>query len=308
VDLEQGQKLRFGAITVEITHPQKVIFPEDGITKGELIEYYQRIAPRMLPYLQGRPLSMQRFPGGLDGRSFFQQKASDYFPDWIKTVTVPKEGGTVRHVICDNAATLVYLANQAMVTPHTWLSRADKLDNPDQLVFDLDPSGAEFAEVKDAARSVKQVLDELELPAFVKTTGSRGLHVAVPLNRHDVFDRVRAFARSLAEVLVSRAPDRWTLEQRKDKRQSRVFIDTNRNAYGQTAAPAFAVRSRAGAPVSMPIAWEELDRRDLRPDGWTIRNVFAKLESREDPWKDFFRHACSLDRARTRVQGTHARQ
>lgn len=293
---------------VEITNPQKIIFPQDGITKGELVEYYRRIAPRMLPYLRGRPLSMQRYPSGLDSRGFFQQHASDYFPDWIKTVTVPKEGGTVRHVVCDNEATLVYLANQAMVTPHAWLSRADQPDNPDQLVFDLDPSGAEFAEVKAAARAVKQLLDDLDLPAFVKTTGSRGLHVAVPLDRRDNFDRVRAFARSLAEKLVETAPDRWTIEQRKDKRHARVFIDTNRNAYAQTVAPAFAVRSRAGAPVSMPITWEDLDRRELSPDGWTIRNAFETLDSREDPWHDFFRHARSLERARTRLEGRHAGQ
>jgi bifunctional non-homologous end joining protein LigD len=301
VELEHGHKLPFGGTTVEITHPDKVLFPEDGITKGELIEYYRRIAPWILPHVRGRPLSMQRFPGGLGVRGFFQQQASDYFPDWIKTATVPKEGGTVRHVVCDNAATLVYLANQGMITPHVWLSRVDRLEYPDQMVFDLDPSGAEFTAVKAAARCVKRLLDELDLPAFLKTTGSRGLHVAVPLNRKAEFDTVRAFARLLAEVLVSHGPDQWTLEQRKDKRHSRVFIDTNRNAYGQTVAPPYAVRSRQGAPVSTPISWEELDRGELRPDSWTIRNVFEKLESCEDPWKGFFRHACSLERARTKL-------
>lgn len=304
--LEDEQALKFGRITVEITHPQKVLFPQDGITKGDLIDYYRRISPRMLPHLRERPLSFERYPGGLDKRGFFQQNAADYFPDWLKTVTVPKQGGSVRHVVCDNAASLVYLANQNMITPHTWLSRADKLDNPDVMVLDLDPSGADFATVKAAARAAKDLLDELGLPAFLKTTGSSGLHVAVPLDRKAGFDSVRSFAHTLAEIIVARGPDRWTLEQRKDKRNSRVFLDTNRNAYGQTVAPPYAVRTRQGAPVSTPIAWDELEHRDLRPDRWTISNVFSKLESCEDPWKDFFRRACSLERARPKLEAMHA--
>ncbi|MGE5648094.1 MAG: non-homologous end-joining DNA ligase [Acidobacteriota bacterium] len=276
-------------MSAPISNPQKVIFPGEGIAKGELIEYYRRIAPRILPYLRGRPLSLERFPSGIGARGFFQQHAPEHFPDWIKTVTVPKEGGTVRHVICDDERTLVYLANLAMVTPHAWLSRVGRLENPDQLVFDLDPSGAVFPEVKAAAQSLRSLLDAQRRRAFVKTTGKTGLHVAVPLDRKQEFGAVRAFARAVAEELVKNGPDRWTLEQRKDKRHGRVFIDTNRNAYGQTVAPAYAVRARAGAPISMPLAWEELDRPDLRPDEWTIRNAFETLDARKDPWHDFFR-------------------
>ncbi len=305
MDLQDGQELRVGRQTVEITHPHKVLFPEDGISKGELIDYYQRVAPRMVPYLRGRPMSMQRYPGGIGTRGFFQQKAAKYFPDWIHRATLPKEGGRITHVLCDDAATLVYLANQDMVTPHVWLSRADKLENPDQMVFDLDPSGADFSSVKAAALGAKRLLEGRGMPVFVKTTGSRGLHVCVPLDRKENFDTVRAFARSLAEDLVSQAPDQWTTQQRKNKRHSRVFIDTNRNAYGQTIAPAYAVRARQGAPVSVPIAWDELDRRDLRSDRWTIRNVFEKLESYEDPWKDFFKvkaHAAHRISEETKVR------
>ncbi len=291
---------------VKITHPDKVLFPEDGITKGELIEYYRRVAPRMLPHVRGRPLSLERYPGGIGTRGFFQQNASDYFPDWLHTVTLPKQGGTVRHVMADNADSLVYLANQGVVTSHIWLSRADRLEYPDQMVFDLDPSGADFSLVKSAARCARRLLDELQLPAYVKTSGSRGLHVAVPLDRKSHFDEVRGVARSLAEALVRRDPDQWTLEQRKDKRHVRVFIDINRNAYGQTVAPAYAVRARRGAPVSVPITWDELEGRTLAPDRWTIRNVFEKLESCEDPWKDFFKRACSLKRADPKLEALNA--
>ncbi len=290
-------------MNVRITHPDKPIFPEDAITKGDLIDYYQRIAPRMLPYLRQRPLAFERYPSGIGAHGFFQQQASDYFPDWIDTVTVTKEGGTVRHVLANNTDTLVYLANQSMVTPHAWLSRAGELDTPDQMIFDLDPGEAEFKAVVAAARCVKELLDRLKLPAFLKTTGSRGLHVVVPLKRRENYDEVRGFARLLAEVAAARSPEQWTLEQRKDKRRARVFIDTNRNAYGQTVASAFAVRARRRAPVSTPISWDELGTSS---DRWTLRDVFAKLEAGPDPWKDFFRRACSLERARPALEEMHA--
>jgi len=287
---------------VKITRPDKILFPDDAITKGELIDYYRRVAPWILPQLRGRPLSMQRYPDGIDKPGFFQKAAAFYYPDWIRKVTVQKVGGTVKHVVCDDEATLVYLANQACVTPHTWLSRADELHYPDQMIFDLDPSGEDFAPVKAAAEALKRLLDELELPAFLKSTGSRGLHVAVPLKRRENFDSTRAFAREMAEAVVAADPERLTLEQRKNMRRGRVFLDTNRNAYAQTAAPAYAVRARRGAPVSTPLDWEELKKKDLRPDGVTIRTIFNRLEEIDDPWKNFWGHAVSLTEARRRLE------
>ena len=183
---------------IEISRPEKVLFPDDGITKGDLIEYYARIAPRMLPQLRDRPLTLERYPNGINTKRFFQKEVSSYFPKWIRRFTVEKVGGTVTHVICNDTATLVYLANQACVTPHIFLSRTDKLDVPDQLVFDLDPPGDDFDLVKATALDFKQLLDELELPAFLKTNGSRGLHVVVPLLRREPYEKVRAFGRDLA--------------------------------------------------------------------------------------------------------------
>jgi bifunctional non-homologous end joining protein LigD len=287
---------------VQITRPAEVLFPEDGITKRDLIEYYVRIAPWMLPHLRDRPLALERYPDGIDKPSFFQKAVASYYPDWIERVTVKKVGGKITHVVCNNAATLVYLANQACITPHIWLSRADKLHYPDQMVFDLDPSREDFDAVKATARSIAKLLDKLELPAYLKTTGSRGLHIAVPLNREEDFDSVRAFVRRLAEIAVDEDREHRTLEQRKDQRRGRVFVDTNRNAYAQHMAAAYAVRARPGAPVSAPLDWNELDRKDLRPDSVTVRNVFGRLEKVGDLWKDFARRATSLKKARQKLE------
>ena len=191
----QGKPIQSGRHEVKITHPEKILFPEDDLTKQDLIDYYQRIAPWILPHLRDRPLAMERYPDGIEEPGFFQKAASFYYPAWIKTVTVKKMGGTVRHVVCDDTATLVYLANQACVTPHIWLSQADKLDDPDQMMFDLDPSGDSLEPVKAAVQSLKELLDQPGLPAYVKTTGSPGLHVAVPLKRSEGFDSVRTFVR-----------------------------------------------------------------------------------------------------------------
>ncbi|HEV3199308.1 MAG TPA: non-homologous end-joining DNA ligase [Bryobacteraceae bacterium] len=299
--------VRIAGHEVAITRPGKILFPKDGITKGELIHYYERIAPLMLPYLEGRPLVLQRFPDGIDKPGFIQKAAGAYYPAWIKTARVKKAGGTVRHVVADDAATPVYLANQGCVTLHPWLSRVDDINCPDQMVFDFDPSrDDDLAGVVAAALMLKDVLDRLELPAYVKATGSRGVHVVVPLDGLQDFDAMRAFARQLAGVVVDRDTGRYTLEQRKDKRHGRVLIDVNRNAYAQTAVATYSVRARPGAPVSVPLEWSELRKKSFRPDAFTLRNVFDRLEKTEDPWKDFRRDAASLKAAAPKLEKLHA--
>ena len=294
--------VRIGRREMQISRPEKVLFPEDGITKGELIEYYARLAPKILPHLCDRPLTLERYPDGINTKRFFQKEVSSYFPNWIRRVTVKKVGGTVTHVVCNDTATLVYLANQACITPHIFLSKVDKLDQPDQMVFDLDPQGEEFELVRSTARDFKQLLDELELPAFLKTTGSRGLHIVVPLQRRETYDSVRSFARELAATVISQSPKERTLEQLKAHRGDRVFIDTNRNGYAQLVAPAYAVRARKGAPVSLPIDWAELKKKGLRPNGVTIRTIFDRLEGAPDPWEDFWQSRASLARARRKLE------
>ena len=289
-----GQSLRFGRYTVELSSLDKVLFPDAGVTKGDLVEHYRAVADRMVPHLKGRPVSMQRFPNGIQEEGFFQKAAPDYFPEWIERVTVRKEGGTVEHVVCDNAATLVYLANQNCITPHVWLSRADRPDHPDRLIFDLDPPRDDFDAVRFAAHKLRELLGELGLDPFLLATGGRGLHLLVPLDRSSDFDAVRLFARDVADLLAARHDDRLTTEPRKNKRRGRLFLDTLRNAYAQTAVPPYAVRARPGAPVAMPIAWDELSDRGLRASSWNTRNVLPRLAPKNDPWKGMGRRARSL--------------
>jgi bifunctional non-homologous end joining protein LigD len=289
---------------VEVTKPDKVLFPDEQITKLDLARYYDAVAEVMLPHLRGRPVNMQRFPDGIGAFSFYEKKVPTHFPDWMHTVEVHTESGAQRQVVVDDRRSLVYLAQQACVTPHTWLCTSRHLQEPDQLVFDLDPAAEDgpsvLAKVRRATRMTGELLGELGLTSYVKTTGSRGYHVLVPLRPVLAFDEVRDFARRCAEVLVGRAPDLLTLEQRKAKRGTRVYVDIGRNAFGQTAVPAYAVRARPGAPVSTPITWEELSR--VEPARFTIISVPRRLARRADPWSDVRRHAQGLGRARRRLQ------
>ena len=294
-------KLKFGRYTVETSNEEKLFFPDEKITKGDLINYYQEIADKMVPYLKERPLVMKRYPDGIKGESFFQKEIGDYFPDWIERVKVKKKGGTVTHVQCDNAATLVYLANQACIELHPWLSRSDKLHYPDQLIIDLDPSGDDFSQAVFGARVLKELFDELDLKAFLKTTGSRGLHVLVPLDRRANFDKVREFAQDTAKLLAQRHSDKLTIEARKAKRRGRLLIDTARNAYAQTAVAPYAVRAKPGAPVATPLDWDELGNKKLNSQSYNIRNIFRRLGRKTDPWKDLPRLGRSLKEARRRL-------
>ncbi|WP_333734533.1 non-homologous end-joining DNA ligase [Streptomyces sp. IBSBF 3010] len=280
----------------EISRPDKVLFPDDGLTKADLAGYYRTVARRMLPHLRDRPLMLERFPDGIGGQGFMQKDVPGYFPDWIHRVELPKEDGTVTYPIADDTATLVYLAGQASVTPHRFLSRADRPHHPDRLVFDLDPPGDDFAPVREAALGLHGLLDELELPSLVMTTGSRGLHVVVALDRRDDFDAVRGFARAVADALVTRHPDRFTTEARKKARGGRLYLDVQRNAYAQTAVTPYAVRARPGAPVAAPLAWEDVDDPALDARRWALRDADALAD--RNPWHQPPRPR-SLRRART---------
>lgn len=280
---------------VEIPRADKVLYPTDGITKADVAEYYADVAETMLPHLADRPVNMQRFPDGIEGQSFYEKKLPDHFPDWVGSVRVDVTGGSQEQVVVGDRRTLVYLAGQACLTPHVWLSRTSDLDRPDQVVFDLDPSDGDLALVRRATRTVREVLESLDLPAYLKTTGSRGYHVVVPVRPQHDFDVVRRLARRVAELVVEEDPDGFTIEQRKGKRGDRVFVDVLRNGYGQTAVPPYALRARPGAPVATPIEWDELSR--IEPDQVTIASVRDRLSRREDPWKGMRRHARSLDKA-----------
>jgi bifunctional non-homologous end joining protein LigD len=288
--------MKVGSHTVELSNSDKVLFPEDGITKGDLIDYYHRMADRILPYLQDRPIMLQRFPDGIDGGGFYQKQASNYFPDWITKVIVNlKEVEETRSmVVCGDAATLIYLANQACITLHAWLSRRKALNRPDRMIFDLDPTGDDFEHVREAARLLHDALVHVGLRPYVMTTGSEGLHVAAPLKPEASFDTVRDFAFRLASLLAERHSGRYTTESRKEKRQRRVFLDYLRNGYGQTAVVPYAVRAKAGAPVATPLDWAELADSSLTSNKYTLGNIFRRLGQKDDPWADMARHARTL--------------
>jgi len=286
---------RFGRYSVETSSEDKVLFPDAGITKGQLIDYYEAVADTMLRHLRDRALTLHRFPDGIDADGFYQQQAGDYFPDWITRKTLSKEGGEVAHVVCDKAATLVYLANQACITPHCWLSRIDEPDQPDRIVIDLDPADDDFGKVREAARLVAEAFDDLGLAVFLQVTGSRGIHVVAPIRRGPGFDDVRKRVREIADRLADEHADRLTVEQRKNKRGKRIYLDTSRLAYGQTMVAPYAVRAKPGAPVATPIKREELDDKDLSPRRWTIQTVLDRLDAEGDLWDGIGRAARKLE-------------
>lgn len=291
-----GQKLRMGKYSIALSHLDKKMYPEAGITKKDVIHYYRKIAPTMLGHIKERPLVMHRFPDGIRGEDFYQKAVPDYFPDWIKRKKVPLKGGGSEYlVVAKKAADLVFLANQACLVPHVWLSREDDVEKPDKMIFDLDPSGDDFGEVKFAALELKKVLEVRGLTAFVMTTGSKGLHVTVPIKPDQSFDRVRAFAEKLAENLVEEFPKRLTTASRKQKRRGRLLLDFMRNAYGQTSVAPYALRALPEAPVATPLDWEELKSSCLNPRSYTIKNIFRRLGQKQDPWHDMFRNRKKLE-------------
>ncbi|MYW49189.1 non-homologous end-joining DNA ligase [Streptomyces sp. SID161] len=305
-----ARAVRAGRRTVEIQRPGKVLFPGRGgageYTKGDLADYYRAVAPYMLPHLRGRPLMLERHPDGLDGQRFMQKNTPDHYPPWITRATVAKEGGTVTHVVCDDTATLLYLADQACLTLHRWLSRVDRAggpDRPDRLVLDLDPPGDDFPAVREAAVRLRELLDELGLPAVPMTTGSRGLHLVTALDgRHD-FDEVRAFAHDLTEVAAARHPDLLTTAARRQERGGRLYLDVQRNAYAQTAVAPYSVRARPGAPVAVPLTWEQVDDPGVDARHWTLAD--AVDQARTDPWAGALSRGRSLKRPRSRLAALH---
>jgi bifunctional non-homologous end joining protein LigD len=293
------ETIRIGRRTITITHADKALFTDPEITKLDLARHYQAVAPAMLPHVRGRPLALQVFPQGIAGHGFFMKDVPKYFPDWIATAPVPKKGGTLTQVLAENAATLVYLAGQNAITPHIWLSRADEPREPDRLILDFDPSpGVGFAAVRAAAREAGTRLGDAGLRPYAMVTGSRGVHVVCPLRRGPSFSEVHAYARSLAEAMVADDPKRLTLEWRRADRGARIYVDVNRINYAQHAVAPYGVRARPGAPVAMPIEWDELSDPKLKPDSWTVGNAADRVASEGDAWKGMERRARKLPAAR----------
>lgn len=341
------QKLKIGRHTVQVTHEDKILFPKSKITKGDLINYYLNVAKFMIPHMKDRPVMMHRFVEGIDdpkNPGFFQKNISEYFPAWIKRIKIEKkEGDPIEQLLCNNAETLVYIANQLCITPHIWLSRAykiatgktdkvnkinkdkkNKINYPDKLIFDLDPAGftnsgknkknssgnkktsdakkteRDFSLLVLGAKKVKKLLESLGLTPFVMTTGSKGMHIVVPIKRENNFDFVKEFAIDCATILEKQNPEIFTNQMRKEKRENKIFLDIYRNAYAQTSVAPYAVRAIEGAPIATPIDWREVNK-NFDPQKYNIKNIFIRLEKKGDIWENFEKYACSLREARRKL-------
>ena len=277
-----------------ITHPEKVLFPDDGITKGELAAYYEAVAAAMVPHIRARPVTMERYPAGIKAEGFFQKDVSKGFPAWLERVEVPKKGGVVHHALIADARSLLWVTNQNCITPHVWTSRAPDLYHPDVCVFDLDPAEDEPEVLRAAAIALRDLLDELGLPSWVKTSGSKGFHIVVPLDGKLGFGEVSGFAHAVGTLLVKRDPEHLTQEFHKIDRAGRILVDTGRNGYSATFAAPYAVRARAGAPVSAPCTWEEIERGEVGPRTFTVRTMGERLGNVGDLWGEMRKRRRSL--------------
>lgn len=287
-----------------ITHPEKILFPDDGITKGELAAYYRSVAPVMLPHLRRRPITMERYHRGIGAPGFFQKDVSKGFPEWLKRVEVPKKDGTVHHPIANDTRSLLWLANQNSITIHVWPSRTPNLYHPDICVFDLDPShDDEFDLLRAAALNVRDLLAELGLPSWIKTSGSKGFHIAVPLDGKADFGTVARFAHHVGRILVERDREHLTQEFSKVDRGGRILVDTGRNGYSATFAAAYTVRAKAGAPVSAPCTWEEVERGEVQPKSFTLRGMTQRINEVGDLWAGMLKRKRSLQKAINTLRG-----
>ncbi len=271
---------------VEPSNLDKPYWPDDGLTKGDLLAYVDAMAPFLLPGLRGRPLTVIRFPDGIDGPSFYQKDTPKYAPPWVKTITLPAYGAKkeVRYTVCDSTRTLLWLANQAAIELHPWLARTDRLDRPTHLVLDIDPPEGGFARAIDVALLARDALREEGLEGVAKTSGSKGVHVYVPIARRHGYGEVRTAANRLAERVVTAEPDLVTTAFKKAERGGRVFLDTTRNGPGTHTVTVYSPRARPGAPVSFPVPWDEL--RDAEPLDFTIRSAPDLIRRRGDLWAE----------------------
>jgi bifunctional non-homologous end joining protein LigD len=279
-----------------ITHPEKVMFPEDGITKGDLAAYYDAMAPVILPHLSRRPITMERYPAGIDKKGFWQKDVSKGFPAWLQRVAVPKKDGVVHHPVVTDTRSLLWITNQNAVTHHVWTSRVPRLDYPDLCVFDLDPSTDDVAAVRAAAIGLRELLEALGLPSWIKTSGSKGFHIVAPVDGKTDMEFVARFADAVGKVFVGFAPDRLTQEFSKANRHGRIYVDTARNGYSATFAAPYTVRARSGAPVSAPCTWDEVERGEVEPRTFTLRTMQARIAKVGDVWADMRGRGRSLKR------------
>jgi len=282
---------------VRLSHPDRVLYPEHKYTKRDLAEYYEKVGEWILPYVVGRPLTLVRCPEGYQGECFFQKHLTGSLPGAVRGVMVEVKGKNEEYVAIENVAGLVALVQMGVLELHPWPAREDNLERPDQLVFDLDPGeGVTWKDIVHGAREVRERLEAAGLKTFLRTSGGKGLHIVVPLSRRNTWEEFKAFAKSVADAMTRDEPDRYIATLSKAKRRGKIFVDYLRNQRGATAVASYSTRRRAGAPVAVPIAWEELTTR-TRPDMFNIKNLPKRLDSqKKDPWAGFFSTRQSITR------------
>lgn len=287
-------RVKIGGHEVELSHLDKVWFPQSGITKGDVLAYYDDMSSLILPLYKDHALTMLRCPDGIKGEQFMQKNVPDYFPEWIETYTVPKDDGQTKYALVNNKATLLYIANQGCISFHLSLSKVDKFKYPCYLIFDFDPSVPDLKLLKKVVKWTKELMDELGLPAFLQTTGSEGFHIYVPLKREVTNDESLAFAKECGRHLVKEHPHEITIEMKKDKRGDKVFLDYARNARGFNNIGPYSLRPIENAPLATPLHWDELNDKSLHPQSYNLKNIAKRLSTVEDPWKDLLKHPASL--------------
>jgi bifunctional non-homologous end joining protein LigD len=292
-------------VMVTITNPNKVYWPQEGYTKGDLIAYYESIAEYILPYMKDRPQSLNRHPNGITGQNFFQKDVSGppEEPDFVKTITLkaPTAGRNIRYIVCDNKETIVYMANLGCIEMNPWNSRVGSLDKPDWLIFDLDPEAISFSAVIKVAQHVRTVLEKIGAAGYCKTSGKRGLHIYVPLGAKYTYQRARAFAKVVAEHVQRTLPAITSVERHPSKRQKKVYIDYLQNSRGQTLAAPYSVRPTPGATVATPLAWDEV-KGGLDPKKFTIKNIGKRLKAKGDLWQPVLGQGIAIEQRVERLK------
>jgi bifunctional non-homologous end joining protein LigD len=288
-----------------LSNLSKVFWPDEGYTKEDLLKYYYRVSPVLIRYLDARPMNLERYPDGIGGKSFYQKDTPDHFPDWIKTTTIKSEnteGKENRYVVCDTQETLVYLANLACIPLHPWSSRISSIDNPDFVILDLDPDPKiPFAQVCQFALKIRDVLEQLQLQSFPKTSGSKGIHILIPIQPEYPYPIVRHFAEIVARMSVHGLREVATIERSMERRKGRIYVDYLQNGKGKTVVSPYCLRPRPGAPVSTPLTWDEVSS-GVRPDTFNIKSIFRRLESKGDLFEPLLTQKQSLHSALQRLE------
>src|SRR5512132_4114929 len=299
-----GQPADMALREVHLSSADRVLFPGDGVTKGDLFAYYEKVAPTLVPHLRDRPFTMKRYPHGIDGEVFFQKQAPKHLPSWISTrqfTTHPREGGSrlVDFALVNSTEAVLFMVQNNCIDMNAWYSRVDKPDRPDFVLFDLDPPGGGFELAIEVARLIRELLDEVGLPGYVKTSGADGIHVVAPIVRRATFQQTYAFAEQASRLLEQRHPGKVTTEWLKKKREG-VLVDHRQNGWGKTIASVYSVRPKPGAPVSTPLRWEELTA-GVRPRDFTLAVALDRVEAHGDLFEPVLADPRPLGAAATRL-------